>query len=332
MTSNGQITSVGLLGYGLAGRVFHAPLISMTPGLELTAVATSRVADVNRDHPGIRVVAGLEELLGEIDLCVIATPNRTHAELACAALDSGAHVVVDKPVARNAGEAREIAAAARAAGRLVIPFHNRRWDGDFLTLRRLVAEGALGDVWRLESRFERWRPEVKGGWRELADPDEAGGVLMDLGPHLVDQALALLGPADDVHAELSVRREGAVAVDDAFVSLRHQGGAASHLWMSTTAAGAGPRFRVLGSHAAYVKHGLDKQEDALKAGRWSGDDPSAGELVTGTQRRTVPTLGGSWPEYYAGVAASIRDGAPPPVSMDDAIAGLEILDEARRGG
>jgi predicted dehydrogenase len=325
------ITRVGLLGYGLAGRVFHAPLVTATEGLELVAVATSRADEVARDHPNARVVPDLGAMLGEIDLCVVATPNRTHAELAHAALEAGLHVVIDKPVGRTAAEAREIAQAAQAAGRLAIPFHNRRWDADFLTLRQLRDEGALGEIWRLESRFERWRPGVGQGWRDTGDAAAAGGVLMDLGPHLVDQALELLGPVEDVHAELEVRRAGAANVDDAFLALRHAGGGISHLWMSSTAADTGPRFRVLGSRAAYVKHGLDPQEAALKEGAWSPEDPSDGELVAGEARRVVPALPGNWPAFYAGVAAAVRDGAPPPVTMADAIAGLEILDAAQLG-
>jgi predicted dehydrogenase len=183
----------------------------------------------------------------------------------------------------------------------------------------------------LESRFERWRPEVGQGWRDTGDAAAAGGVLMDLGPHLVDQALELLGPVEDVHAELEVRRAGAANVDDAFLTLRHAGGAISHLWMSSTAADAGPRFRVLGSRAAYVKRGLDPQEAALKEGAWSGEDPCGGELVAGETRRVVATLPGNWPAFYAGVAAAVRDGEPPPVTMADAIAGLEILDAAQPG-
>jgi scyllo-inositol 2-dehydrogenase (NADP+) len=321
---------VGLLGYGLAGRFFHAPLIQMTPGLDLVGVATSRTDQVADELPGVPVVAGLEELLAVgVDLCVVATPNRTHAALATDALAAGAHVVIDKPVARTAAEARSIAQAADDAGRRAIPFHNRRWDSDFLTLRGLLDRDELGTVWRLESRFERWRPELRGGWRELADPEEAGGVLLDLGPHLVDQALVLLGPVEDVHAELATRRPDAAVVDDAFLALRHRGGAVSHLWMSVTAAHAGPRLRVLGSRAAYVKHGLDPQEDALRAGAWSGVDRVKGERVAGEAHDEVPTLPGDWPAFYAGVAAAIADGAPAPVTMDEAIDGLEILDAAR---
>ena len=307
---------VGLLGHGLAGRVFHAPLIEMTPGLELVGIATS--------NPG-----QVEQLLEEIDLCVIATPNRTHAELARAALGAGLHVVIDKPVARSAEEATTIADAADGAGRLAIPFHNRRWDADFRTLLQLVADGELGEIWRLESRFERWVPEVGSGWRERAGPDEAGGVLLDLGPHLIDQALQLLGPVEQVRSEIRVRRAGAATADDAFLALHHRGGAISHLWMSSVAADPGPRFRVLGSRAAYVKRAPDPQEDALKGGDWSGEDPDVGELVAGAARRAVPTVAGAWPEFYAGVVAAIRGEGPVPVEFGDAIAGLEILDAAQ---
>ena len=201
-------------------------------------------------------LAGADELFDgadRLDLVVVATPNRTHVELARRALEAGLPVVVDKPLAPTAAEARELAALAEARGLLLAPFQNRRWDNDFLTLRSLLAEDALGEVYRFESRFERWRPRPKGGWRESGDPEEVGGLLYDLGSHLVDQALTLFGPAASVYAESDVRRAGAGADDDTFIALTHDNGVRSHLWMSATAAQLGPRFRVLGSRAAYVK-------------------------------------------------------------------------------
>ncbi|WP_420876667.1 Gfo/Idh/MocA family oxidoreductase, partial [Streptomyces niveiscabiei] len=202
---------VGLIGYGLAGSVFHAPLIGTTKGLTLDTVVTSnpdRQAQARAEHPGAGVVASPDELLaraGELDLVVIASPNRTHVPLATAALDAGLPVVVDKPIAGTAAEARALAALAEERGLLLSVFQNRRWDNDFLTLRKLLADGELGDVWRFESRFERWRPLPKGGWRESGDPAEIGGLLYDLGSHLVDQALVLFGPVTSVYAEADVR-------------------------------------------------------------------------------------------------------------------------------
>jgi predicted dehydrogenase len=216
-------------------------------------------------------------------------------------------------------------------------FQNRRWDGDFLTVRRLLEEGALGDVARFESRFERWRPELSGGWRESGEPQDAGGLLNDLGSHLVDQALFLFGPAAQVYAELDTRRAGAQTDDDSFVALLHQSGVRSHLWMSAVAAQLGPRFRVLGSRAAYVKFGIDVQEELLHAGR-RPDDPlwgrepedRWGSLGAGDEFRRIPTVPGAYQRFYEGVVLALREDAPPPVDPDGVVAGLEVLDAARK--
>jgi predicted dehydrogenase len=236
----------------------------------------------------------------------------------------------------SAQQAQELTDHAEARGRLVIPFHNRRWDGDFLTLRRLVERGALGEVARFESRFERWRPEVSADrWRESAAPQDAGGLLYDLGVHLIDQALVLFGPAASVYAELDHRRAGARVDDDAFVAVTHRSGVRSHLWASVIAGDLGPRLRVLGTAAAYVKHGLDVQETQLRAGLTPRDDgvgaeePSAhGMLRAGDEAQAVETLPGRYQDFYAGVAGALR-GDPPPVLAQDAVAALQVIDAAR---
>ena len=202
---------VAIVGYGLAGSTFHAPFIATTPGLEVGAVVTrdpERRAQARRDHPRARLFDTADELWAqadEVDLVVIATPNRTHVPLARAALTAGRAVVVDKPFAPTAAEAEALIDEARRRGLFLTVYHNRRWDGDFITLRRLVVSGSLGAVFRLESRFERWRPTPKGNWRERGDPAEAGGLLYDLGSHLIDQALVLFGPVRQVYAELDRR-------------------------------------------------------------------------------------------------------------------------------
>jgi predicted dehydrogenase len=333
---------VGLVGYGLGGSAFHAPFVAATPGLELAAVVTrnpERQRQAARDYPGVRVVADVERLWDPgfgLDLVVISTPNRTHVPLARSAIDAGLHVVVDKPLAPSAKEARELAETARRRGVLVMPFQNRRWDGDFLTIRRLLAAGAVGTTLRFESRFERWRPTPTGSWRERGDPAEAGGLLFDLGSHVIDEALVLFGPVREVYAELDRRREGVEADDDTFVALTHVAGVRSHLHMSNVSAQAAPRFRLLGSTAAYTKWGLDPQEDALRAGsrpggpEW-GVEPSErwGTLGAMEQVQRVPTERGNYGEFYAGVVRAIRDGAAPPVDVSDAIAGLDVIESAR---
>jgi predicted dehydrogenase len=334
---------VALLGYGMAGTVFHAPLIAATPGLALAAVVTGnpeRREQVRRRYPGARVVGTADELwdaAGELDLAVVATPNRTHVPLALAALEAGLPVVVDKPLAVTAGEGRRAIEEARRRGLVLTVFQNRRWDGDFLTLRRLIAEGALGNVLRLESRFDRWRLTPKPGWRERGGAEEAGGLLYDLGSHLIDQALTLFGPVKYVYAELDRRRPGVEVDDDAFVALTHASGVRSHLWASVLAAQPGARFRALGDRAAYVKFGLDPQEDALKGGGVPGQpgwgaEPAErwGRLGAGDEVRPVPTEPGAYQRFYEGVVAALRDGAPPPVDPADAVAALEIIEAARR--
>ena len=343
---SGRPLRVGLVGYGLGGRVFHAPLVAATPGLELAAVVTrdpERRAQLAAAHPGAAALDTPEALLalrGDLDLVVICTPNGSHAPLARAALEAGLPVVVDKPLATSAAAARELVALARARGLLLTVFQNRRWDGDFLTVRRLVEAGTLGELRRLESRFERWAPAARVAWKESADPEDGGGLLLDLGSHLVDQALLLLGPATGVYAELDRRRPGSAVEDDVFLALRHTSGARAHLWMSRVAAQRGPRFRLLGAASAFTKHGLDGQEAALAAGGrpgspgW-GEEPKPSWGLLGPDgpdgsAAPVPTVPGDYPRFYAGLAAALRGEGPPPVDPADAIAALEVLEAARR--
>src|SRR3954454_13194676 len=314
---------VALAGYGLAGSTFHAPLIAATDGLRLRAVVTrdpDRRARLAADHPGVVAVDALEDALDDADLVVVASPNRFHRPLAWAALDAGKHVVVDKPLAVTAADGRALDEAAESAGVMLSVFHNRRWDDDFLTLRRVVGEGRLGRVLRVESRFDRWRPAIReGAWREGGDPADGGGLLLDLGSHLVDQAVQLLGPVVTVYAELDARRPGAVVEDDVFIALAHTGGARSHLWAGVHAADAPPRFRVLGDQGAFVSHGLDAQEAQLRAGAAptdAGFGRRAGVAAihdgSGEPPLDVALEAGRWMDYYAGVAAASRGGPPPP--------------------
>jgi scyllo-inositol 2-dehydrogenase (NADP+) len=333
---------VGLVGYGPAGSFFHAPLIAATPGLALDTIVTGsaeRRAQARAEHPAVRFAATADELwdrAADLDLVVLASPNRTHVPLAGAALEAGLPVVVDKPIAGTAAEARALAALAHARGLLLTVFQNRRWDSDFRTLRALLADGRLGEVHRFESRFERWRPRPKGGWRESGDPAEIGGLLYDLGAHLVDQALTLFGPARRVYAESDVRRAGAGADDDSFVALTHQGGVRSHLWMSSAAGRLGPRFRVLGSTGGYVSHGLDPQEAALRAGLRPGGgavwgavpESDWGTVGTDGTAVPVPALPGDYPAFYSSVEAALRDGTPPPVLPLEAAAALAVIEAA----
>jgi scyllo-inositol 2-dehydrogenase (NADP+) len=343
VTRPGPPLRVGLIGFGLAGSAFHAPLISAVPELRLASIVTSnpdRERRVAEGFPDARVLPDTDALFAaadDHDLIVVASPNRFHVPHGLGALEAGLHVVVDKPVAGGAADARRLAAAAAERGLVAAPFHNRRWDGDALTVRRLLDEEMLGDLLRFESRFERWRPTVDAGrWRERADPEEAGGVLFDLGSHLIDQALWLLGPPTRVYAEIARRRPDALVDDDVFVALEHDRGVVAHLWMSQMSAQGGPRFRLLGSRAGYVKHGLDGQEAAMRAGERPdapgfGHEPPErwGTLGTEGARERLETKPGRYLSFYEGMVGAIRDGAPPPVPLGDAIAGLEVIEAAR---
>ena len=332
-----------IVGYGLAGRSFHAPLVAATDGLAVASVVTSdpeRREQAAREHPDAQLLASAGELwerATEHDLVVVATANDAHAPLATAAIDRGLPVVVDKPLAPTVAAAEALVSHARRAGVLLTVFQNRRWDSDQLTLQRLLAEDRLGEVMRFESRFERWRPAPDAAaWRESATPRQGGGQLLDLGSHLVDQALVLFGPATHVYAEVDARR-GTPGDDDAFLAVRHAEGAISHLRASAVTAAPGPRLRVLGTKAAFFAPELDTQEDQLRAGArpdttpdW-GAEPEArwGRLVTGEDSVTVPSERGDWPHFYAAVAHAIRDGGEPPVDPRDAVAVLRVIEAAR---
>ncbi len=334
---------VGLVGYGLAGAVFHAPFLAADPDLRLDVVVTGnpeRRAQAEAEHPGVAVVEDFEALLArsaDLDLVVLATPNRFHYEQALAVLDAGLPVVVDKPFVPTSLEARQLVEHAKSRGLLLTVYQNRRWDGDFRTVAGLVDSGELGRVHRFESRIERWSPTPKPTWRDSGGAEDVAGLLYDLGSHLIDQALRLFGPVAAVYAEIDRRRPGVRADDDTFVALTHSNGVRSHLWMSKVAAQEGPRFRLLGENGAFTKHGTDPQEADLRAGRrpddadW-GREPAGqrGELVLAGETRQVPTERGAYQDFYAGVVRALRDGAPAPVDPSDAVTALDIIAAARR--
>jgi predicted dehydrogenase len=332
-----------VIGFGTGGAVFHAPFLAADDAFRLDLVVTGdagRAEAATRSYPGVRVVPSADDVLaaaGDLDLAVISTPPATHADLAHRCLDAGLAVVVDKPLAVTAAEGAALVEHAERAGRPLTVFQNRRWDGDFLTLRALVSEGALGRVRRFESRFEWWKPEETKAWKAGSPPAQGGGMLYDLGTHLIDQAVRLFGPVDDVHAELTRYRPDGGADDDAFVSLLHRSGTRSHLHMNGLAAQVGPRFSVLGSKGAFTKWGLDPQEAALKAGARPGDrgfgvDPerSWGCLGVDGDLRRVPIGPGDYAAFYRGLAAALRHGGPLPVDPRDAIDVLSLIERIHR--
>jgi predicted dehydrogenase len=334
---------VAVIGYGLSGAVFHVPLVTSTPEMELVSVVTGdpgRQARVRVAVPGVRVVDNTDQLWAagaDHDLVVIATPTGTHLAVGLAAIEAGLPMVVDKPMATTAADSRTLATAAAARGLWLSVFHNRRWDGETLTIQRLLSDRALGAVTRFESRFERWRPEPHpAAWRDRTGTEDGGGILLDLGSHLVDQATYLFGRPLSVYAEVERRRPGGQGDDDVFIALEHADAVRSHLWASAVAANLGPSVRVLGLAGAYVKEGLDIQEEGLRSGArpgrpdWGREAPDLwGRLWTGGDSGPVETVPGDWPAYYVGVVESLRSGTPPPVTADDGIAVLEVLDAAR---
>lgn len=337
-----------VVGYGLAGSVFHVPLLAANSDYSLDVVATSdagRSAAASARLPGAAVVPDAHAVLGRaanLDLVVLATPPATHYPLARAALEAGLDVVVDKPFAVTSGQGQELIELARQRGRVLTVFHNRRWDGDFLTLRKLLAAQALGHVTRFESRFERWQPSIAKAWKARATAADGGGALFDLGSHLIDQALQLFGPATVLHAELKARRSDERADDDVFLVLRHDSGVTSHLTMNMLCAQQGPRFRMLGSIGGFTKNGVDPQEPYIAAGG-SPLDPAygqeapewAGLLGRDGHLDRLPTERGAYPEFYRILAEKILDGGtasalPLPVNPEDAVEVLKIIEKARK--
>lgn len=338
---------VALIGYGLAGSVFHAPLIGVTPGMAVTAVVTSsseRQAQARQDLPGVKVVRTAEELwehAGDYDLVVVASPNRTHASLGIAALRAGLPVVIDKPMASSVAEGERLLAVSKETGKLLTVFQNRRWDNDFLTVQQLLASGMLGPVTRFESRFERYRlvPRAQA-WRELAAPEEAGGLLFDLGSHLIDQAIQLFGRPSEVYAEVDLRRPTVSVDDDTFVALHFASGVRAHLWMNVTSRVPAQRYRVSGLLGTYEKWGLDPQEEALRVGQrptdanW-GQEPREhwGRLSTDVSGvhvdGQVETLPGAYQTYYALLAEALRNGGKPPVDANDSLYVLRVIEAAQ---
>lgn len=321
-----------LVGFGYAGRTFHAPLIAACPDLRLETVVSRQAEVVVEVCPDARVLASFDDALADpaIDMIVLATPNDLHASQAEAALKAGKAVVVDKPLTLTAGEARHLAALADERGLVLSVFHNRRWDADFLTLKALIAEDRLGPVVRLESRFNRWRPEVRDRWREGDGP--GAGIWYDLGPHLIDQALVLFGGPLGVTCDLAVLRAGGRATDYAHAVLRYPDKRVIlHADMTTPAPDA--RFTVHGARASWLKDGLDVQEEQLKAGLtpdavgW-GVDPRPGVVIDGATGARAAVAGppGDYLAYYSAVARAVRDGAPNPVPPDESVAVMEVLE------
>lgn len=328
---------VGLVAFGMAGRVFHAPLISSVDGLELTAVVERNSNQAAARYPGIRTYRTLEELLGDaaIDLVVVATPSGTHFDVARQALKAGKNVVVDKPTAVKSTEIGELIRLAGTQKMLLMPFHNRRWDGDFRTIQKLLLEGALGRLVHMQSTFDRWSPgQTRRPWKD--DPEQGGGILLDLGTHIADQVLALFGKPLAVSGEVRRERDGAGA-NDAFTARLHYEGFTVELGANCLSCLARPRYHLRGTQGNYWKYGVDPQEATLNqvtritAEDWGKEAASAwgtlavnadGSMVT----QPVEPVPGDYRLYYAAVRDALLGRGPAPVQALDAWRVARILE------
>jgi scyllo-inositol 2-dehydrogenase (NADP+) len=332
---------VGLVGFGLAGRAFHAQVIRATPGLRLAAIVQRSGNEAAEQYPDVRVVRSVAELLAisEIRLVVIATPNETHAPIARECLEAGRDVVVDKPFATTLAEAQGLVELANKLGRLITVYQNRRYDGDFQAVRHIVTDGALGRIVRFETNYDRYRPELKvGAWRERRVP--GAGILFDLSPHLIDHALVLFGLPEAVSADVRVERAAAV-VEDAFdVMLHYAGGMRAVLRSTMLAAVARPRFLLHGTRGAFLKQTFDPQEINLRNGitfgsaGWKAEPESDWGVLTTVEngvatRRRVPSAASDYRDYYANVRDAMLGKAELAVTPEHALNVMRVLEMAR---
>ncbi|WP_347108816.1 Gfo/Idh/MocA family oxidoreductase [Paenarthrobacter sp. S56] len=346
MTSSPIRTAVA--GFGLSGSVFHAPFIAANPAYSLSAIATSnpeRQAQAKARYPQAATVDTPEDVLDladRLDLIVLGTPPATHFPLAKAALEAGLDVVVDKPFVVHSAQGEELISLARKAGRVLTVYQNRRWDGDALTVKKLLDAGTLGSVTRFEAGMERWAPSIAKAWKAEATADEGGGILFDLGAHVLDLALQFFGPAEVTYAEITARRPQELADDDVFIALRHDSGVISHVTLNLNSRLHGPRFRILGTEGGFVKFGTDPQEPFVLGGGLPTDpqygvEPSEnhGTLEANGERTTVPTERGAYPEFYRLLAEKLDDGGkasalPAPVDPAGSVEVLKLIEQARK--
>ncbi|HTD96062.1 MAG TPA: Gfo/Idh/MocA family oxidoreductase [Edaphobacter sp.] len=347
MASSHQQINTAVIGFGLAGRVFHAPFVSAVPGLHLEAIVQRRGDEAAKAYPAARILRSVEEALSDatIHLIVVGTPNETHFALAKQALLAGKHVVIDKPFAATSAEARGLIDIATERGLVLAPFHNRRWDGDFLTLRKLLEEEAVGRLVTYESHFDRFRPLPRENtWKESGN--DANGLLFDLGPHLVDQALALFGPPVGITASVRKDRDH-TDIEDAFDITLEYPRLRAHCRSSMLACDAAPRFLLHGTKGSFKKYGLDPQEPALVGGAkvprigegdWLAEDETAWGTLTvapapadpaNLVRTRIKTEFGDYRLYYANVRDAINGDAKLAVSAEDGYRVVRLLELAR---
>ncbi len=348
MTLHNEPLRAAVIGYGLAGAVFHAPLIAATPGMQVAAVVTSnteRQQMARKHYPAAAIFVSTDELWNNsahYDLAVIATPNKSHVQLGLIALKLGLPVVIDKPIATSVADAERLLTMSEQTGKLLTVFQNCRWDGYFMTVRKLIEADMLGTITRYEAHYERYRPTpLSGAWRELADPSEAGGQLYDLGSHLIDQCIQLFGKPIRVYAELNRRRPNAQVDDDTFVALEFANGVNAHLYISMVARIPSQRVRVLGLRGTYEKWGADPQKEELIAGMRPGEvgwgiesREHWGRLSTEINNLhfdgQIETLPGAYDQYYVLLRDALIQGSPPPVDPRSSIEVLRVIEDAKQ--
>lgn len=337
MSERDVAVRVGLVGYGYAGKTFHAPLVASVPGLRLTVVGSSQAEVVKTLYPAVVVCSAMEAATHpEVDLVVIASPNETHFGLAAAALRAGKHVVVDKPFTVTLAEARSLVEIAGQQQRILSVFHNRRWESEILAAKEMLASGVLGEVSHYECHMDRFRPMVRRRWRE--DPGPGAGLWFDLGPHLIDQALYLFGLPDSVNASFAALREGGLTDDWAHVQLNYKR-LRVVLHASLLVSGGGPRSVLHGTRGSWAKFGADVQEGQLRSGMLPGDpafgyDASPGVVYDGASgtRREVPSPRGDQRGFYAAMRDAVRGVGAPPVAARDAVAVMAVLEASFASG
>jgi predicted dehydrogenase len=338
MFEDGRIVRVGLMGYGYAGKTFHAPLIRTVAGLQLTIVGSSKRDTVLADFPEVKVCSNMEEVAThpEVDLLVIASPNESHYPLAAAALQAGKHVVIDKPFTVKVADARDLVQLAEERGRLLSVFHNRRWDSEVLATKAIVASGVLGEISHFETHIDRFRPQVRQRWREQTGP--GAGLWFDLGPHLIDQAVQLFGLPQTINASFAVLRGGGETDDWAHVQLNYKS-LRVILHTSLLVSGGLPRSMLHGTLGSWAKFGADVQERQLVAGKLPGspgfgDDPNPGILYEGgTGKQTeMRAPAANQAEYYVGIREALWGRQPNPVPPDQASAVMSMLDTSFQSG
>jgi scyllo-inositol 2-dehydrogenase (NADP+) len=335
-----KILRAGLIGYGFSGEIFHAPFIKSLAGFELVKVVSSNPDKVKKHFPQVEVVSEVDDLISDdsIDFVIITTPNTTHHSFAKRALLAGKHVVVEKPFVNHAADAEELIKIAEQNNLKLTVFQNRRWDNDFLTVKKCIESGVMGEIYSFESHYDRYRPKITGRWREQAL--EGSGVLYDLGAHLIDQALHLFGLPDSVLGDVFPQRENGV-VDDYFHIVLGYGKLRVILHSSCLVKKSGPRFQVHGSKGSFIKYGLDSQEAALKAGKVPGDaewgkdaEHLYGELSIEVGELNliskVETLPGSYEAFYEALYHSITGQKPVPVQAVDAMNTIRVIEAVKR--